>query len=543
MESYKNKQKGFKVNGQTFDFMDEEARESIEQLGTEVGKKANTSDMTTELGKKQDTISDLSTIRENASKGATAYQKPTGGIPKDDLVSGVKESLNKADTALQEHQDISGKADKTQVATDIAAAVKAEADRAKAAEEANAKNISGEETRAKGVESTLSAQIATLQRGVAGGVGFVISMDDTTKVLSMIGTEAQLAAFNNWVDNSPRPCEVKKDFTDFAYLRNTAGVASSTNWLKRADGEADSHYNSDDKEDYLQLVEFENVNFGFFADNVLRTITVMFNFDENCPAGFHRWFKEDTKLHARYDSTFNATKGIDCCIGKNFTGYYSVQVGYQKNKDTNDNLMEWTAWEYAVYTWIMCMYYRGFDSQTLLGSGITSGSQSAAEAFVNGLTDSLTTPHGKVATTGGEAIRFMYIENPYGLRWIWCAGWRGDLTIGKWTRDDEKANAANIVAAADCEETHTILATSQTYAKNVNILGILSETGGSSTSGFYDGNWSNIGERNRILYVGGFSITGVLDGVLARSVGSAVSTYVWDPRGRCAVRKSAVVSA
>ena len=35
------------------------------------------------------------------------YNKPTDGIPKTDLASAVQTSLNKADTALQEHQDIS----------------------------------------------------------------------------------------------------------------------------------------------------------------------------------------------------------------------------------------------------------------------------------------------------------------------------------------------------------------------------------------------------------------------------------------------------
>jgi hypothetical protein len=45
------------------------------------------------------------------------YSKPSGGIPKIDLASGVQSSLAKADTALQEHQDISGKADKVSGAT------------------------------------------------------------------------------------------------------------------------------------------------------------------------------------------------------------------------------------------------------------------------------------------------------------------------------------------------------------------------------------------------------------------------------------------
>ena len=98
---------------------------------------------------KQDIITDLATIRSGASKGATAvqpeagkglfsgsyndltdkpaipdavtegtvsgwgftkntgtYSKPTGGIPKSDLASGVQTSLSKADTALQEHQSL-----------------------------------------------------------------------------------------------------------------------------------------------------------------------------------------------------------------------------------------------------------------------------------------------------------------------------------------------------------------------------------------------------------------------------------------------------
>lgn len=50
---------------------------------------------------KQDVISDLATIRSGATAGASAYQKPSGGIPKTDLATAVQTSLGKADTALQ----------------------------------------------------------------------------------------------------------------------------------------------------------------------------------------------------------------------------------------------------------------------------------------------------------------------------------------------------------------------------------------------------------------------------------------------------------
>lgn len=63
------------------------------------------------LEDKQDVITDLTTIRSGATAGATAYQKPSSGIPKTDLASAVQTSLGKADSALQTHQDISGKAD------------------------------------------------------------------------------------------------------------------------------------------------------------------------------------------------------------------------------------------------------------------------------------------------------------------------------------------------------------------------------------------------------------------------------------------------
>lgn len=48
---------------------------------------------------KQDKIDDLATIRSGAASGATAYQKPSTGIPATDLASAVQTSLGKADAA------------------------------------------------------------------------------------------------------------------------------------------------------------------------------------------------------------------------------------------------------------------------------------------------------------------------------------------------------------------------------------------------------------------------------------------------------------
>lgn len=58
-------------------------------------------DLQTALNGKQAVIADLAAIRSGAAAGATAYQKPSGGIPKTDLNNGVQSSLNKADSAYQ----------------------------------------------------------------------------------------------------------------------------------------------------------------------------------------------------------------------------------------------------------------------------------------------------------------------------------------------------------------------------------------------------------------------------------------------------------
>lgn len=63
--------------------------------------------------------SDASVTAENIESALGyvpgTYSKPLGGIPKTDLAEGVQDSLGKADTALQEHQDISGKAEKSEM--------------------------------------------------------------------------------------------------------------------------------------------------------------------------------------------------------------------------------------------------------------------------------------------------------------------------------------------------------------------------------------------------------------------------------------------
>ena len=90
---------------------------------------------------KQDVINDLETIREGAAKGATAlqridypqlednlidsgfYHSPDGMLYRSDMEDSVQESLNKADSALQEHQSLVGYATESFVNGAISTAI------------------------------------------------------------------------------------------------------------------------------------------------------------------------------------------------------------------------------------------------------------------------------------------------------------------------------------------------------------------------------------------------------------------------------------
>ena len=89
----------------TSDLYDNENNQGLNATLQEVPEKADQSDtytkqeVNTALGGKQDTIADLSEIRSGAAAGATAFQMPSGGIPKTDLAAAVQDSLNAADNA------------------------------------------------------------------------------------------------------------------------------------------------------------------------------------------------------------------------------------------------------------------------------------------------------------------------------------------------------------------------------------------------------------------------------------------------------------
>jgi len=81
------------------------------------GEVISSVDLSTKYALIEDVPTKVSDLENDAGYGT--YTKPDDGIPKTDLEESVQSSLDKADTALQEHQDISGKEDKINKVTSL----------------------------------------------------------------------------------------------------------------------------------------------------------------------------------------------------------------------------------------------------------------------------------------------------------------------------------------------------------------------------------------------------------------------------------------
>lgn len=96
---------------------------TTQQLNNALAAYTTTEALTTLLAAKQDTISDLFTIRSGAAAGASAYQKPQTGIPASDLAPGVIPTVP-TDVVKYSSQSLTD-AEKTQARTNIGAAAAA----------------------------------------------------------------------------------------------------------------------------------------------------------------------------------------------------------------------------------------------------------------------------------------------------------------------------------------------------------------------------------------------------------------------------------
>jgi hypothetical protein len=178
---------------------------------------------------KQDVINDLADIRSGASKGNTAYQKPSSGILKTDLESSVQTSLEKADNAIQksssstgllkpngevdnstyltQHQDISGKANTSDLSNVAFSGRYDDLDNKPTIPAAGDVNVI-EEVQVNGVALTpdankaVNVQVPTNTNQLTNGAGYITSaqVPSNYPLISQSALTVQIApnTFNVW---------------------------------------------------------------------------------------------------------------------------------------------------------------------------------------------------------------------------------------------------------------------------------------------------------------------------------------------------------
>lgn len=338
------------------------------------------------------------------------------------------------------------------------------------------------------------------------------SEKDLIKTPRILGTMSH-DAFKTWVETEALPCEMKYDGTEFNYLKQED--------LTKLQNGSPSHLGN---EDYLQLVEIPRVNIGIFRDTINQTIEVRFNFNNGCPQKFRKWFngtwnntrKCYTKLFGRYDSTISEDgTRIVCTSGKSCSEPWSAKMINDLMKATNPNLVEETYWEHIVLTYLFSAYYKTFLHHEIF-EGINTW-----DNFTNGTTDSLGAANG-FRNDGDQPYRFMNIENAiHGYKNLWVTGWnsKGDSYRVKFKEEHmtEDLNSAYIYPDVSGKITF-----GATYISNIDTLGIPTEFGGSSSTGFGVGacmkeNPDIIGialvggESNSVYGQGGFCINNMTD--------------------------------
>ena len=150
---------------------------------------------------KQDVIADLDAIRAGSQAGATAYQKPSTGIPSTEMTQAVQTSLGKADSAVQPSA-IAGMATETYVDG----------------------KVGDEATRAQGAEGLLQDAIDAIEAVIPASASFINQLADKAFVNSSISTNTAnfIGTFNSLIELQ----QVTATNNDYAFVIETDAVGN-----------------------------------------------------------------------------------------------------------------------------------------------------------------------------------------------------------------------------------------------------------------------------------------------------------------------------
>ena len=180
------------------------------------------------------------------------------------------------------------------------------------------------------------------------------------------------------------------------------------------------------------------------------------------------------------------------------------------------------------------------NSQAAFGNGHYTGGQNVSSLLKAGTGDAKGYCWG--SNGSGKVVKTLGIENWWGNVWLRTAGYTNSYGVQKiklcpYTNDGSTATAYNfngdgyIVLPSQ----YNIGTNSEAYITSMALIppyGLFpvgTYSGGSSTTGYCDGIWSNTTQEN-YSYFGGSCVIGFIAGLSACSLPSATSTAAW-PNG------------
>ena len=309
------------------------------------------------------------------------YDKPNSGIPKTDFASDVQTSLEKADTAIQNHQDISGKEDKQNKTNTL---------------DENSTNNQYPSAKAvyeeiKGIKENvddLSARTAVIENktGKVYGVRRKIT-NNTSPAWERIGDSSELIA-NATKDGT----EVQNDFdslypwSDIISFNLDLTTGQKTAYY----GDTDFKFDGSNGDVYTHIPRFwyktyqeDDYDYILIADYPKSGFTEAKEFDI---ARYLTGIGQDGKLHS-----YSGINGADF---RNIVTYRKLVI----NLGNDYCLMDW---RYFLIQLLYLVEYANYNSQSVLGNGCSSMRHNTNDAA---LVEGTNTTSFVVNTAAGNAF-------------------------------------------------------------------------------------------------------------------------------------------
>ena len=342
--------------------------------------------------------------------------------------------------------------------------------------------------------------------------------------------------YGSWRDAffMPRPCMVKYDGTVDYYL-------NPNNYKEKEDGSASDVANADYEGN--AMMEFPKIWYKFeegseegegyfYCSNVKPDDT------------YHCWCNinsNDEETDHFYMAIYNGTgtdklrslSGVQLTPANgngNTTGQQEIDRALRNN--TTDSVEWYTeVWsDRLLLNALHVLISKSLDTQGSFGQGISSGSQTAKEAYVTGTLDDKGLFFGD-ATGTATAVKTFGIENFWSLVWHRVAGCISVDNVLKTKLTYGKADGSDVIgynSTGNGYITETGVPTTDGYASKMKYSerGFMTKAVAGSTNKFYcDYFYQSSGTRS--LLVGGSSAVGAVAGAFYFSLGYAFSHAGW----------------